>query len=52
MMPAAAVDLPYPEDHFLGLTYENNRPKGKLFSGQNRHARRAAEKQKSRKIKS
>jgi hypothetical protein len=51
VIPTTAVDHPYPEEHFLGITYENNKPKGKLFSGPNRHARRAAEKQKSKKIR-
>lgn len=52
VIPTAVVDHPYPEEHSLGLTYDNNKPKGRLFSGPNRHARRAAEKQKSKKNKS
>jgi len=51
IIPSAALTLPNPESYSLGLTYGQAKPKGKLFSGQNRKARRAAEKQQIKKIK-
>ena len=51
IIPSAALTLPNPESYSLGLTYGQAKPKGKLFSGQNRKARRAAEKQQIKKVK-
>jgi len=51
IIPSAALTLPNPESYSLGLTYGQAKPKGKLFSGQNRKARRAAEKQQIKKAK-
>ena len=51
IIPSAALTLPNPESYSLGLTYGQTKPKGKLFSGQNRKARRAAEKQQIKKVK-
>jgi hypothetical protein len=51
IIPSSALTLPNPEAYSLGLTYGQAKPKGKLFSGQNRKARRAAEKQQLKKAK-
>ena len=51
IIPSTALTLPNPESYSLGLTYGQAKPKGKLFSGQNRKARRSAEKQHSKKLK-
>lgn len=48
VIPSTAVTYPNPEEYSLGVVYENEKPQGRLFSGQNRKARRAAEKQKMR----
>ena len=48
VIPSTAVTYPTPEEYSLGVVYENEKPQGRLFSGQNRKARRAAEKQKMR----
>lgn len=46
LLPTTALSHPNPEMYSLGLTYGNERPKGVLFTGQNRKARRAAQKSK------
>jgi len=51
IIPTAALTLPNPNAYSLGLTYGEPKPKGKLFTGQNRKARRAAERQQMQKLK-
>ena len=51
IIPTAALTLPNPGSYSLGLSYGESKPKGKLFTGQNRKARRAAEKQQIQKAK-
>lgn len=51
IVPTSALTLPNPDAYSLGMTYGESKPKGKLFTGQNRKARRAAEKQQIQKAK-
>lgn len=51
IIPTAALTLPNPNAYSLGLTYGEPKPKGKLFTGQNRKARRTAERQQMQKVK-
>lgn len=51
VIPTTALGLPDPEQCSLGLTYANEKPMGRLFSGQNRKARRSAEKEALKKQK-
>lgn len=51
IVPTSALTLPNPDAYSLGLTYGEAKPKGKLFTGQNRKARRAAEKKQMQNVK-
>ena len=51
VIPTSATDYPNPEEYSLGLSYANEKPQGRLFSGQNRKARRVAEAQQRKRKK-